>query len=105
MFRKFFTVLLGVSVFYSAESFALVQTGATVNLVGQESLGTQVYVGIIPNTNGCTSSGVYFLSTNPNVLALPLSVALAAKMAQKTVRVDYTKQTDGLCIGSNIYVE
>ena len=38
MFKKSLTVLMAISAFYGVEALALMHTGATVTVVGQEGL-------------------------------------------------------------------
>ena len=81
------------------------QTGVTPTMVGIEGNGTDAYIGISPNTNYCAYGGVYFTSTVDMKIAL--SIALSAKMAGKTVRVDFNQpQGSGTqCFGVSIYAE
>ena len=100
--QKFIFLILLLSI--SNMVVAAIQHGATVTLTGMEGNGTQVYVGITPNTHRCLYGGVYF--TEPAELDKALSIALAAKLAEKTVRVDFTQATSGgQCLGTGIYVE
>jgi len=96
--------ILGMAML-STEALAITQTNVTVGLVGMEGNGTQVYVGIDPNPNGCTSGGIYF--TVAAELNQVLSVALAAKMANKLARIDYFQSAGNgtLCKGGSIYVQ
>jgi hypothetical protein len=84
---------------------ALEQAGVTIGLTGMESNGISVYVGISPNTNECLYSGVYFLDEAEVNMAL--SVALAAKLASRTVRIIFSQPGGNgtQCFGQGIYVE
>jgi hypothetical protein len=71
--------------------------------VGSENNGSSAYIGITPNPNNCLSAGIYF--TSPYDAKAALSVALAAKMAGKTLRIDYSIGAGNQCFGYAIYVE
>ena len=79
-------------------------TNLSVGLTGMEGNGTGVYVGISPNLNSCKNGGIYF--QDPAELDKALSIALSAKMAGKTVRIDVTQPggAGSLCFGYGIYV-
>lgn len=98
--------IFGLMVFLGviSSSHAVQHGGLTVLGTGSEANGSDVYVGISPNSNNCLYGGVYFLGDKQ--LNRVLSVALAAKVSGKTVRVDYEKDaTSGQCYGYGIYVE
>jgi len=86
-------------------AFAVTQSGITVGMTGVESNGIQVFIGISPNPNGCINNGVYF--KDPGALDKALSVALSAKMAGKTVRIDYLQSggSGTQCMGYSIYAQ
>jgi hypothetical protein len=96
--------ILGLAML-STEALAITQTNVTVGLAGIEGNGSQVFVGIDPNPNACTYGGVYF--TVAAELNQVLSVALAAKMANKQIRVDYVQSAGNgtVCKGSSIYAQ
>lgn len=98
-------LLLLVLVMLSTEAFAIMQTNTTVTLVGTEGHGAQVYVGIDQNPNNCPQGGIYFKTASE--LSQVLSVALAAKMANKLVRIDYDLPTANanFCQGTGIYAQ
>lgn len=100
--RKILTAAMLVN---SGPLFAVALGGVTPGLVGSENNGTIAYIGILPNPDNCIYGGVYFVApADPKVA---LSVALAAKMAGKTLRIDYS-QPEGRgtsCKGYGIYVE
>jgi len=66
---------------------------------------TQVYVQITPNPNRCKWDGVYFKDLKE--LDKALSVALSAKMSEKTIRIDFTQPggSNTQCFGYGIYVQ
>ncbi|WNJ94251.1 hypothetical protein RND59_08710 [Vibrio ruber] len=87
-----------------SKSYALAQKKATIGMTGVENTGA-IYVHITPNPNSCLYSGVYF--TQPAIIDKALSVALSAKMASKTVQINYDqpKGANTQCIGQAIYIE
>lgn len=90
---------------FSGLAYGIVQKSITVGLTGMENDGSNVYVGIAPNPNACLYGGIYFIEAAE--IDKVLSVALAAKLAGKTVRIDYN-QPGGpgrQCFGYGIYVE
>lgn len=97
-------ILAFVAMVISMPALSLQQVGVTVGMVGSEGNGKQAYVGISPNTNACFAGGIYF--TKEDGVAKMLSVAMAAKLAGKTIRVDYEKDdTTTKCVGRNIYIQ
>jgi len=74
-------------------------------MAGSESNAAQVYVGISPNPDACYAGGVYFV--NPNEVNTTLSVAMAAKLSGKTIRIDYNQPAGpgNMCYGYSIYVQ
>lgn len=96
-----FVVALGLS----PMAYAITQNGIHLTIVGTGTVGTLVYVGIVENPNNCLSGGIYFRVTAE--LNKALAVALAAKVAGKTVRIDYN-QPGGVgteCTGTSIFLE
>ncbi|MBI3561504.1 MAG: hypothetical protein HY080_07305 [Gammaproteobacteria bacterium] len=88
-----------------APAYALSQNGITVTLTGAEGNGSQAYIGLSPNPNGCLNNGIYFI--NPGEVGKTLAIAVAAKLSGKTVRIDFT-QPGGpgtQCNGYGIYIE
>lgn len=101
--KKFILGLMVFLVGFSSAN-AVQHGGLTVLSTGSEANGSDVYVGISPNSNNCLYGGVYFLGDKQ--LNRVLSVALAAKISGKKVRVDYEKDAaSGQCNGYGIYVE
>lgn len=93
-----------IAVLFSQPVFSIQQVGVTVTMVGSEANGKVAYVGISPNINSCFAGGVYF--RNESEVAKTLSIAMAAKLADKTIRVDYGKdETTGKCVGYSIYMQ
>jgi hypothetical protein len=74
-------------------------------LTGAENNGNTAYVGISPNTNACLYSGIYFI--NSGEVGKTLSIAIAAKLSGKSVRIDYTQPggSGTQCFGYGIYIE
>jgi hypothetical protein len=73
-------------------------------MVGSEANGKVAYVGITPNSNGCYAGGVYFREEEE--VSKTLSIAMAAKLASKTIRVDYGQdEITGKCVGYSIYMQ
>lgn len=88
---------------FSSASFATTQTGVQTTTVGTESNGAVAYIGLTSNPNNCMYGGVYF--SNPFDPKMALPVAMAAKVAGKTLRLEYTIGADQLCRGTGIYIE
>ena len=92
------------TVLFTQPVFSMQQVGVTVTMVGSEANGKVAYVGISPNTNSCFAGGVYF--RNESEVAKTLSIAMAAKLADKTIRVDYGQdEITGKCVGYSIYMQ
>ena len=105
--EKFLKSFALAAIFFSVSNnaLAIAQGGITVGLAGMENNGSSVFVQIIPNPNACLYSGVYF--SDQAGMDKALSIALSAKMAGKTIRIDYV-QTGGYgnqCLGYGMYVE
>lgn len=96
--------ILALSLFVSSAQ-ADMRTGVVPSLVGLESSGGQVYVGLANNNPGCLYGGMYFNSGTIAERKAVLATALAAKLSGKTLRLDYTKRSDGLCMLYGLYVE
>ncbi|MCU7829571.1 MAG: hypothetical protein KZQ85_10940 [Candidatus Thiodiazotropha sp. (ex Myrtea sp. 'scaly one' KF741663)] len=103
---KYFLKAIFASLFViSSHVYAINQTNVTVGMVGSEEDSSRVYVGISPNTNGCSYNGIYF--NDEKELDLSASIAMAAKLSGKTVRLGYTQPggTGTQCYGYSIYIE
>jgi len=87
---------------FASACFAFDDQGLTVTKVGQDGNGTKVIVTFVPNENTCNLSQVSFEGPQMN---MTLSIALAAKMASKTVQINYIKDSDEYCYGSAIFAE
>lgn len=76
-----------------------------MGMTGVEADGEQVFVGINPNPNNCLYGGIYF--QDPAEMDKALSIAMAAKVSQRTVRINYSQPggAGSQCFGSNMYVE
>ena len=99
-------VYLALSVLSLSASAANIY-GVTPSLVGIEGNGGAIYVGLTDNAPGCLYGGIYFNGGTIDDRKAELGVAMAAKLAGKTVRIDYT-QTGGpgtICFGYSIYIE
>lgn len=100
------TILLTlISLFFAgfcvAESYS--KKNLTVGLIGTENHGSALHIQISPNESKCKYSGIYFREEQEH--AEVLSVALAAKMSGKLVRIDYTQEVEeGFCVGRSIYI-
>jgi hypothetical protein len=80
-------------------------------MTGSENHGNRVYVGIDPNPDGCLHNGVYFTQDAQSdyqiELDRALSISMAAKLADTTIRIDYD-QLGGvgtICNGYGIYIQ
>ena len=62
-------------------------------LVGLDSRAKTVYASVLSSSNECACSSVRFLEANTDT-KMALSVLLAAKMANKKVRVDLLDKND-----------
>jgi len=99
--KKILLVLSFLAISQSAYCLSISSTA--VGLAGVENNGSQVYINPLSNPNNCLYSGVYF--TNAAEISRVLAVALAAKAAGKTVRIDYNQPggSGTLCTGYAIY--
>lgn len=98
-------IVIGLYVGANSVAFANTQNGVNVYMTGSEHHGSDVYVAINPNPDGCTFNAVYFMDAAE--LNQVLSIAMSAKVSGQKVRVDYT-QTGGIgtqCIGYSIYLQ
>jgi hypothetical protein len=96
-------IFFGFSAF---NAHALSQSNLTITFVGSQSIGpnaAMTYVYLSANPDGCLYSGIYY--TDEALRKDALITALAAKAFNRVVRMDYTKNPDGMCIGSGIYVQ
>lgn len=91
-----------VSFLFSNSLLADTTTGENISSVGTDVNGTRVEVVVTPNKGNCLGGKIYYEDSAEQ--SRTLAIALAAKMAAKTVRIDYIK--DGsVCWGSSIFVE
>lgn len=81
------------------------QYNIDVQMVGIGSHGTTVYVGLSPNPNTCQWEAIYFIEQAE--IDKALSVAMAAKLAGKKVRMDYIQPGGAgtMCYGDAIYIQ
>lgn len=103
---KISTLVLGAGLFVSSMAHAEFhnKSNLTIGSVGSEGHGKRVYMAISPNETECAYGGIYFREETEH--AEVLSVALAAKMANKKVRIDYDQSEESkYCTGVSIYVQ
>lgn len=89
-------VFLSVFSMYSQVSFAeaCTQNNNELNgLVGLDSSSGTIYASISSNTNECSCTNVRFTEANTDTKSA-LSILLAAKMADKKVRIDLLDKTN-----------
>ena len=100
------TLLLAL-LFFSPVSFAyFVQNSVTPTLVGSQNDGDHfgTIICMTDNPHGCVSACVYFDTTTPNYKQA-LAVGLTAKATDKTLRLDFTQDSSGLCSGTGAFIE
>lgn len=95
-------VSVGATIF-PVSAHAVVVSDITLGGVGTEINGTQITVGITPNTYACKYGGVYF--TTANQVNQVLSVALTAKTTARKVTIALDVDSTGVCKGSAIYIQ
>ena len=100
--KLFFAMIIMIA--YSSPANAEIMHNQTVFMTGTAGDGTNVYVGVIPNSAQCIYNGIYFYETTE--MAQALSIAISAKISGQVVRVDFIKNTStGFCYGTGIYLE
>lgn len=105
MLSAIFMFIIVLMLTVSSEVYAQIQTGIHITIAGTELDGQRVYVGITENPNSCVAGGIYF--TESTGLNKALSVALAAKASDKTIRIDFDQPggSGNICYGRSIYME
>ena len=104
MKRMSVSLVLIIGIIASSVCYADIVTGVNVTKIGTEAAGTRIYIGISDTTLGCKDNAMKF--ELPANREQALSIALAAKMATKTVEFEYVKDAQTtICFGQNIYIE
>lgn len=87
-------ILTSLVIFYSHAVFsACIQTNNTVGLVGSNMGSNVAYASLSGGSKQCSCNEVRFNDTNADVKTA-VSILLAAKMGDKTVRVDMPSSGD-----------
>lgn len=87
--NKFFKITLFlVSGVFSNMALACMQQNNTIGMVGLDHPSGTIYVKVLSSSNECSCTGVRFTSANTDV-EKALSILLAAKLADKKVRIDF----------------
>jgi hypothetical protein len=103
---KMLKALLSICIsFFAFSAHALYQDNVVVSFVGSQSAGTNSVILFFSlgtnNPNSCAWSAVLFTDEASRKDAL--IVAMTAKALVKPVRIDYTRDAAGNCIGSALY--
>lgn len=102
--RKLMSILALSLLANSAQ--AVVSTGLIPSLVGLQGDGATVYIGLTNTPAPCTFGGIYFIAGTIAERKAVLATALAAKLAGRTLRIDYvTGGAGGVCLLSGLFIE
>lgn len=86
--NKFFKVLLFVMASaFSNISFACTQDNNLIGLMGLDNSSGTIYMSVLSSSNQCSCTSVRFTAGNADT-KMVLSILMAAKLAEKKVRVD-----------------
>ncbi|AQT59185.1 hypothetical protein [Cellvibrio sp. PSBB023] len=87
--NKFLKItLLAASGMFSSMTLACTQNNNSIGMVGLDHPSGTVYVSVTSSSGQCSCSTIRFTSANTDT-KMVLSILLAAKMAEKKVRIDF----------------